>query len=106
MTEDDADELLLLMSQLWFAGTLIPDGTLQLWHKSLLALEKDLAAECVQDLAKEKAFWPAISEFRLHYSARVRRIQSEIKPIEREYLPREKNVERLRELRKSLRANR
>jgi len=106
MTEDEADELLLLMSQLWWTGSLIPDGTLKIWHSSLMHLEKDAAAECVHELATEKPFWPAISDFRSHYTARVRRKQSEVKPIEREYLSREENVKRLRELRQSLRASR
>ena len=57
MTEDEADELLLLMSQLWWTGSLIPDGTLKIWHSSLMHLEKDAAAECVHELATEKPFW-------------------------------------------------
>ena len=106
MTEDEADEILFLMSQLWWSGHPLPDGTLSVWHTSLMHLERDAAIECVHELAGEKPYWPAISDFRSHYTARVRRKQGEIKPIEREYLPKEENVKRLRELRESLRANR
>ena len=75
MTEDEADEILFLMSQLWWSGHPPPDGTLSVWHTSLMHLERDAAIECVHELAGEKPYWPAISDFRSHYTARVRRKQ-------------------------------
>ena len=106
MTEDDADEILIMMSQLWWTGANIPGGTLKIWHKSLMDLEREITEECVKDLVKDHPFWPAISDFRSHYQSKLRQVQSQIKPIQRKYLPKEENVKRLRELRQNLRANR
>ena len=36
MTEDDADEILMLMSQMWFSNTMLPEGTIKIWHSALL----------------------------------------------------------------------
>jgi len=102
MTDDEADEVLLLMSQLWYKSATIPEGTLKLWHTSLMSLEKTIAAKCINELIRDYPYWPAISEFRTHYSSLLRRDQMEIKAIQREYLPKEENLRRLRELRESL----
>tara|TARA_B100000131_G_scaffold193976_1_gene186455 strand:- start:1121 stop:1441 length:321 start_codon:yes stop_codon:yes gene_type:complete len=104
MTEDDADEILMLMSQMWFSNTMLPEGTIKIWHSALLQLEKPLALEAVEDLVRNNSYWPSIAEFRTHYSSLVKRKNMEIKPIEREYLPREENVKRLRALRESLKS--
>jgi len=104
MTEDQADEVLLLMSQLWWKSGNIPDGTLQIWHNSLLELDRNVVSECVNDLVRDYPYWPAVSEFRSHYQSVMRRTKMGIKAIERDYLPREENVRRLRELKESLRS--
>jgi len=101
MSEDEADEVLLLMSQLWYKSSKVPEGTLKLWHTSLLSIEKTIATKCINSLVKDYPYWPAISEFKDVYQATLRRDQMEIKPIQREYLPREENLRRLRELRKT-----
>ena len=106
MTEDEADETLLMMSQLWWNSSNIPDGTLKLWHTSLLSLQHTVVTKCINQLIKDQPYWPAISKFREHYQSIVRRDLMEIKAIQKEYLPREENVERLRELRQDFRASR
>lgn len=102
MSEDEADEVLLLMSQLWWHSKNVPEGILKIWHTSLLSLQHDVVTKCLNELVKDRPYWPAISEFKEVYDAVVRRDSMEIKAIEREYLPREENVRRLRELRKTL----
>jgi hypothetical protein len=102
MNDTEADEVLMLMSQLWFKSSNIPEGTLKLWHTSLKSLQKTVAAKCINELTHQYPYWPAISEFRTHYQLLLRRDQMEIKAIEREYLPKEENLKRLREMRESL----
>jgi len=102
MNDDEADEVLLLMSQLWWKSSRVPEGTLKLWHSSLMNLEKTAATQCINELVRDYPYWPAISEFRQVYDAMIRREKMEVKPIEREYLPREENIKRLRELRANL----
>jgi len=104
MTDDEADQTLLVMSQLWWNSGNIPDGTLKLWHTSLLSLKHTVVSKCINELIKDQPYWPPISEFRSHYQALVRRDQMEIKPIERAYLPREENLERLKKLRGTLKS--
>ena len=102
MSEDEADEVLLLMSQLWWHSKSVPEGTLKLWHTSLLSLQHAVVTKCLNELVRDHPYWPAISEFKEVYDAAIRRDRMEIKAIEREYLPREENVRRLRELRETL----
>ena len=103
MTEDQADELLLVMSQMWFKNVSMPVGTLKIWTSVLHDLDYDSVRTTVKELVRENPYWPSIAEFKNEYQNIIRRNQMVVKPIEREYLPREENVRRLRELRKQLR---
>ena len=104
MNNDEADEVLMMMSQLWFKSAKMPEGTLKMWHTSLLGIDKAIATKCIDALVKAFPYWPAISEFKHVYDSLLRQEQMTIEPIEREYLPREENIRRLRELRESLKS--
>jgi len=102
MNEDQADEILYLMSQVWFKTGNMADGTIKIWTSAVGHLDYESTKDAVMELAGVHAYWPAISEFRKHYSSIIRRNQMSVPAIEREYLPREENVRRLKELRENL----
>ena len=104
MNENDADEMLMLMSQMWWVSSNIPEGTLRIWHSALMSLEKDVVAETINDLVSSNSYWPSIADFRNHYHSLLRRDKMKVEAIERDYLPREENVKRLRALREQLRS--
>lgn len=104
MGEDDADEMLMLMSQMWWVSNNIPEGTLKIWHSALLPLDKTVVVRTINDLVRSNNYWPSIAEFKDHYQSLLRHDKMQVKAIEREYLPREENVKRLRELKESLRS--
>ncbi len=104
MNENDADEMLMLMSQMWWVSSNIPEGTLRIWHSALMSLEKDVVVETINDLVSSNSYWPSIADFRNHYHSLLRRDKMKVEAIERDYLPREENVKRLRALREQLRS--
>jgi len=104
MNEDDADEMLILMSQMWWVTNNIPEGTLKIWHSALMSLEKDVVVRTINDLVRNNTYWPSIAEFRNHYQSLLRQDKMKVQAIERDYLPREENVKRLRALRVHLKS--
>ena len=104
MNEDDADEMLLLMSQMWWVSNNIPEGTLKIWHSALVSLQKETVIQTINDLVSSNNYWPSIAEFRNHYQSLVRRDMMKVEAIERDYLPKEENIKRLRALREELRS--
>jgi hypothetical protein len=103
VTEDQADEMLLIMSQMWWKNSSMPEGTLKIWASVLHDLDYDSVKTTVKELVRGNPYWPSIAEFRNQYQNIVKRNSMAVKAIQRDYLPREENVRRLRELRKQLR---
>ena len=52
MTEDQADELLLVMSQMWFKNVSRPVGTLKIWTSVLHDLDYDSVRTTVKELVR------------------------------------------------------
>lgn len=69
MTNEEAKELLFLMTQLWWKFK-IPDGTLQLWKNELQTGEYQITKRALHSLADDTNEWPSFAQFRAHYRAK------------------------------------
>ena len=70
MNNEQAKQLLVLMTQLWWKYT-IPDGTLQLWKNELQGCDYETAERALHALADETNEWPSFAQYRRHYRAKT-----------------------------------
>ena len=66
MTADEADAVLLQMSNIWWSSK-IPSGSLELWHDFLQEREPQLCMDTLADLAVVSGSWPNMNEFYIVY---------------------------------------
>ena len=104
MTEDEADQIMLQMSSIWWQSKL-PDLTLKQWHDFFLVKQFPICQEAVTELALSTDYWPSFNQFWITYNASLRKAH-DARPVGVlpgvEYLPKEENIRRLRELRDTL----
>jgi hypothetical protein len=104
MTEDEADQIMLQMSSVWWQSKL-PDLTLKQWHDFFLVKQFPICQEAVTELALSTDYWPSFNQFWITYNASLRKAH-DARPVGVlpgvEYLPKEENIRRLRELRDTL----
>lgn len=105
MTPDEADSVLLQMSAVWWSSKLGTD-TLKKWHNFLEERDGEICMNVIAALAVDRARWPSFNEFWIAYQTQKRRQNEsatnggQLPGVE--YLPKEENARRIRELRATL----
>jgi len=104
MTNDEADQIMLQMSSVWWQSKL-PDPTLKQWHDFFLIKQFAVCQQTVSELAVSTDYWPSFNQFWVTYNAALRRAHEQqpagVLPGTK-FLPKDENIRRLRELRDTL----
>ncbi len=107
MTADEADAVLLQMSNIWWSSK-IPSASLEMWHSFLQEREPQLCMDTLADLAVVSGRWPNMNEFYLVYKQKKQYLANSAQHMDQldmaNSLPKEENVRRIQELRGTLKS--